>query len=193
MNMTTRLRTVLAILAAVVIVGFSFAPIVAYFAAGRIRAAAAARGLTVSWRNLTVSGFLRVALRQVVATRALAGSAPDSLFQADSAAVAIDLGSLWSLRPRAGSLELWHAQIRLPASHAADLDTLVPDDRLAGRTSKEDPARAARRRPAAEAWVGPVSAPARRAPRLHLMDADISSDQGEDAGELALGSARRDV
>jgi len=56
-NVTTRLRAVLVVLAAVVIVWLSFGPIVAHFAAGRIRAVAAARGLTVSWRKLTVSGL----------------------------------------------------------------------------------------------------------------------------------------
>ena len=132
--MTTRLRALFVVLAAVVIAWFSVGPIVAHFAAGRIHAAAAARGLTVSWRKLAVSGLGRVRLSGVVATRARAGSAPDSLFRADSVAVALDLSSLWSFRPRVRSLGLWHAQIRLPARHAAEFDTLTPDD----RTSKED-------------------------------------------------------
>ena len=191
--MTTRLHAALIIIAAIVIVGFSFAPIVAYFAAGHIRAAAATRGLTVSWRKLTVSGLGRVMLRQVVATRARADSAPDSLFRADSAAVAIDLGSLWTLRARVGSLGVWHAQIRLPASHAAELDTLEPDDRLAGRNSKEDPARAARLRHSAESWVRLLSAPARRLPRLELNDVDISTDNGEEASVRGLRIARLDL
>ena len=191
--MTTRLRAVLVVLAAVVIVGLSFGPIVAHFAAGRIRAVAAARGLTVSWRKLTVSGLGRVRLSRVVASRARAGSAADSLFRADSVAVALDLGSLWSLHPRVGSLGLWHARIRLPARNAAELDTIMPDDRPAGHASKEDPARAARLRQSAESWVRLLSAPARRLPRLELNDVDISTDSGEDASLRGLRIARLDL
>ena len=191
--MTTRLRAVLVILAAAVIVVFAFGPIVAHFAAGRIRAAAAARGLTVSWRKLTVSGLGRVRLSRVVAARAPAGSAPDPLFRADSVAVALDLGSLWSLRPRVGSLGLWHAQIRLPARNAAEFDTLMPDDRPAGRASKENPARAARLRQSAESWMRLLSAPARRLPRLELNDVDISTGNGEDASIRGLRIARLDL
>jgi len=172
-----------------VIAGFSFGPIVAYFAAGGIRAAAGARGLTVSWRKLTASGFGRVSLSRVVAARAREGSAPDSLFRADSVAVALDLGSLWSLRPRAGSLGLWQAQIRLPARHAAEFDTLMPDD----RTSTENPARAARLRQSAESWVRLLSAPARRLPRLELNDVEISTGDGEDASIRGLRIARLDL
>src|SRR5258705_550198 len=191
--MTTRVRVVFVVLAAAVIAGFSLRPIVAHFAAGGIRAAAAARGLTVSWRKLTVSGLGRVSLGRVVAARARAGSAPDSLFQADSVAVALDLGSLWTLRPRAGSLGLWHSQIRLPARNAAEFDTLVADDRMAGRASKEDPARAARLRRSAESWVRLLSAPARRLPRLELNDVEISTGDGEDASIRGLRIARLDL
>jgi Transglycosylase len=191
--MTTRLRAALVILAAAVIAGFSFGPIVAHFAAGRIRAAAAARGLTVSWQKLTVSGLGRVRLSRVVAAGARADSAPDSLFRADSVVVALDLGSLWSLRPRVGSLGLWHAQIRLPARNAAEFDTLMPDDRPAGRASKENPARAARLRHSAESWVRLLSAPARRLPRLELNDVDISTGNGEDALIRGLRIARLDL
>jgi len=191
--MTTRLRAVLVVLAAVLIVGLSFRPIVAHFAAGRIRAAAAAHGLTVSWWKLTVSGLGRVRLSRVVAARARAGSAPDSLFRADSVAAALDLGSLWSLRPRVGSIGLWHAQIRLPARNAAEFDTLAPDDRTAGRASKEDPGRAARLRRSAESWVRLLSAPARRLPRLELNDVEISTGGGEDALIRGLRIARLDL
>ena len=191
--MTTRLRAVFVVLAAVVIVGFSFGPIVAHLAAGRIRADAAARGLTVSWRKLTLSGLGRVRLSRVVAARARAESAPDTLFRADSVAVALDLGSLWSLRPRVGSLGLWHAQIRLPERNAAEFDTLVPDDLPGGRASKENPARAARLRHSAESWVRLLSAPARRLPRLELNDVEISTGNGEDALIRGLRIARLDL
>ena len=184
--MSTRLRAVLVVLAAALIAWLSFGPIVAHFAAGRIRAAAAARGLTVSWRKLTVSGLGWVRLSQVVAARPRAGSAPDSLFRADSVAVALDLGSLLSFRARVGSLGLWNAQIRLPARHAAEFDTLMPDD----RTSKENPARAARLRQSAESWVRLLSAPARRLPRLELNDVEISTGNGEDAEVRGLRIAR---
>jgi transglycosylase-like protein len=191
--MTTRLRVAFAVLAAAVIVWFSFGPIVAQFAAGRIRAAAAARGLTISWRKLTVSGLGQVRLSRVVAARAAAGGAPDSLFQADSLAVAIDLGSLWSLRPRPGSLGLWHAQIRLPARSTAEPDTLVPDDRPAGHASKEDPARAARLRHSAESWVRLLFVPARRLPRLELNDVEISTGNDDEESIRGLRIAWLDL
>src|SRR5205823_10805402 len=135
-HMTTRLRVAFVVFAAIVIIGLSLGPIVAHLAAGRVRAAAAARGLTVSWRKLTVSGLGRVRISRVVAARARADGATDSLFQADSLAVGLDLGSLWSLRPRVGSLGLWHARIRLPSRGAEEPDTLVPDDRPVGLASK---------------------------------------------------------
>jgi hypothetical protein len=191
--MTTRLRVALVVLAVAVIVGISFGPIVAHLAAGRIRAAAAARGLTVSWRKLTVYGLGRVGLSRVVAARARAGSTPDSLFQADSLAVALDLGSLWSLRPRVEGLGLWHAQIRLPARSAAEPDTLVPDDGPAGRASKENPARAARLRHSAESWVRLLLVPARRLPRLEWNDVEIATGNGEDAWIRGLRIARLDL
>ena len=175
---------------AVVIAGLSFGPIVANIAAGRVRSAAAARGLTVSWRKLTVSGLGRVGISRFVATRARADSAIDSLFQADSLAVALDLGSLWRLHPSAGSLGLWHARIRLPARTAAEPDTLEPDERPAGRASKEDPARAAQFRHAAESWVRVLFVPARRLPRLELNDVEISAPNGEDEATRGLRIAR---
>ena len=191
--MTTRLRVAFAVVAAIVIIGLSFGPIVAHFAAGRVRAAAATRGLTVSWRKLTVSGLGRVRISRVVAARVRADVAPDSLFQADSLAVALDLGSLWSLRPRVASLGLWHAQIRLPARSAEEPDTVEPDDRPAGRSSKEDPARAARLRHSAESWARVLFVPARRLPRLELNDVEISTASDEDASTRGLRIARLDL
>jgi hypothetical protein len=188
--MTTRHRVALAVLAAVVILGFSSGPIVARIAAGRVRAAAAARGLTVSWRKLTVSGLGRVGISRVVASRAGADGAADSLFQADSVAVALDLGSLWTLRPRAGGLGLWRARIRMPA-RSAEPDTLVPDDRSAKR--KEDPARAARLRHSAESYVRMLFVPARRLPRLELNDVDISTADSEDESTRGIRIERLDL
>ena len=191
--MTTRLRAAIVILATVVIAGFSYGPIVSHFAAGRIRAAAAARGLTVSWQKLTVSGFGGVTLSRVVAARPRAGNAPDSLFRADSVSIAVDLGSLWSLRPRVGSLGLWHAQIRVPERNAAELDSLLPDDRPSGRASTENPERAARLRHSAESWVRLLSAPVRRLPRLEWNDVELSTGSGEDAWIRGLRIERLDL
>jgi len=187
---TTRIRVLLVALAAVVIVGFSIGPIVAHLAAERVRATAGARGLTVSWRKLTVSGLGRVGISRVVASRAGADGAADSLFQADSVAVALDLGSLWTLRPRAGRLGLWHARIRMPA-RSAEPDTLVPDDRPAKR--KEDPARAARLRHSAESYVRMLFIPARRLPRLELNDVDISTADSEDESTRGIRIERLDL
>jgi hypothetical protein len=193
-SMTARLRVALIVLAAaVIVVGFSIRPIVAHLAAGRIRAAAEARGLTVSWRKLTVSGLGRVGVSRVVAARARVGSAPDSLFQADSLAVALDLGSLWTLRLRVGGLGLWHAQIRLPARRAVEPDTLVPDDRPAGTATEEDRVRAARLRNSTESWVRLLLVPARRLPRLELHDVEISSGNSEDESIRGIRIPRLDL
>src|SRR5882672_4480393 len=191
--MTTRLRIAFVVFAAAMILGLSFGPIMAHFAAGRVRAAAAARGLTVSWRKLTVSGLGRVRISRVVAGRARAGGATDSLFQADSLAVTPDLGSLWSLRPRVGSLGLWRAQIRLPARGAEEPDTLEPDERPVGRSSKENPARAARLRHSIESWARVLFVPARRLPRLELNDVEIFTASDEDASTRGLRIARLDL
>ncbi len=191
--MTPRLRVAIVILAAAVIVGLTFGPIVAHLATGRIRAAAASRGLTVSWRKLTVSGLGQVAVSRVVAARARADGTPDSLFQADSLTVALDLASLWSLRPSVGRLGLWHAQIRMPARRGAESDTLVPDDRPGERSSEEDRERAARLRQSAESWVRLLLAPARRLPRLELNDVEISTGNDEDTEIRELRIARLDL
>jgi hypothetical protein len=97
------------------------------------------------------------------------------------------------LRLRAGSLGLWHAQIRLPARGAAEADTLVPDDLPPGLASKEDPARAARLRHSAESWVRLLLLPARRLPRLELNDVEISTGNGGDASITGLRIARLDL
>lgn len=189
--MTTRGRVALVVVLAAV-VWFGSGPIVAHIVAGRVRAAAAARGLTVSWRKITVSRFGRVSFSQIVTTRARADSGVDSLFQADSLAAAPDLGSLWTLHPRAAGLGLWHAQVRLPARNPAESDTLVPDERPE-RASKENPARAARLRHSAESWVRMLLLPARRLPRLELNDVQISTADSEDASTRGLRIARLDL
>jgi len=191
-DMTTRFRLTFVLLAAAVIVAFSFGPIVAHLAAGRVRAAAAAHGLTVSWDKLTVSGLGRVRIRRIVAARPRADSAPDSLFQADSLAAALDLGSLLRFRPSVGSLGLWHARIRLPAHRAAEPDTLEPDDQPTGRASKENPVRAAQFRHSAESWARLLLVPARRLPRLELHDVEISTGD-EDSSSAGVRIARLDL
>src|SRR5689334_17013393 len=113
-SVTTRLRVVFVLLALVVVVALSLGPITAQLAGGRVRSAAAAHGLTVSWRKLTASGLGRVKISRIIATRAGADGAPDSLFQADSLDVALDIGSLMLLHPRVEGLGLWHAEIHLP-------------------------------------------------------------------------------
>ena len=190
--MTTRVRVALVVLALIVIAWFASGPIMTGVASSRVRAAAAARGLTVSWGKLTVSGLGRVKISRIVAERRGAAGAADSLFQADSLEVTPDLGSLWTLHPRAGGLGLWHAQVRLPARNPAESDTLVPDERPE-RASKENPARAARLRHSAESWVRMLLLPARRLPRLELNDVQISTADSEDASTRGLRIARLDL
>ena len=176
----------------VVVTGFSFGAIATHFVAGRIRAAATARGLTVAWRSLAVSGLGRMSLSRVVATRVREGT-PDSLFRADSVVAALDVGSLLRLRPRPGLLRLWHAQVRLPRHNSAEFDTLMPDETASGRTSKENPARAARLRASVESWVRLLSAPARRLPRLDLNDVEVSTGNDEEAVVQGLRIARLEL
>ena len=190
--MSTRVRVVLVLLVLVVVTGFSFGAIATHFVAGRIRAAATARGLTVAWRSLAVSGLGRMSLSRVVATRVREGT-PDSLFRADSVVAALDVGSLLRLRPRPGLLRLWHAQVRLPRHNSAEFDTLMPDETASGRTSKENPARAARLRASVESWVRLLSAPARRLPRLDLNDVEVSTGNDEEAVVQGLRIARLEL
>jgi hypothetical protein len=191
--MAMRVRVVLILAAVVVIAGLSFGPIVAQLAAGRVRSTAAAHGLTVSWRKLTASGLGRVRISRIVAARAGVNGSPDSLFQADSLAVALDLGSLCLLHPRVESLGLWHAQIHLPAHSAADADTLVPDEVPFGPSSKENPARAAQLRHSAESWVRLLFVPARRLPRLELNDVAISTGNGDEESIRGLRITHLDL
>ena len=191
--MTPRLRIALIVLAASRDRGFSSGPIVAHFAAGRFERPPRPAGSRSRGGNSRCPDSGSVRLSRVVAARAQEAALPTRCSEPTRLAVALDLGSLWSLRPRVGSLGLWRAQIRLPARDAAEFDTLVPDDRPGGRASKEDPARAARLRHSAESWVRLLSAPARRLPRLELNDVEISTGNGEDASIRGLRIARLDL
>lgn len=192
--MSQRLRVVLVIVVVAVIAGcLSLGSIVAHLAAGRVRAEAAARGLTVAWRKLVATGPGQVRIIGLVATRPGADGAPDSLFQADSLAVAVDLGSLWSFSPRVGSLGLWHAQIRLPARSSEGADTLAEDETPSRPASKENRARAERLRRSAESWARLLLVPARRLPRLELKDVSVSTGSSDDEPAQGLRIARLDL
>jgi len=149
--------------------------------AGRIRGAAEARGMRVSWSRLQTRLPARFSFRDLTAIQIASG---DTVVRAESLGVAFDPWSLLTLRPRVASAGLSHAAVRLPARGAAHADSLQPET---PRRESENPARADRVRRSAESLVRLLAAPARRLPRFSLRDVAISAPRG---GEALWSGAR---
>src|SRR5215510_3826024 len=119
-----RPRSILAWLAALLVAGFLAALLgpwlIGQLAGSRLIATARARGLTAEWSRAEGGWPARVTIRGLRIRRAATG---DTLLQADSLALAIDFGSLLTLAPRAASVAISRAQVRLPSAHAGP-DTL---------------------------------------------------------------------
>jgi len=120
--------------------------------AGRLRHAAAGRGLEASWRTLDFAGGLRVRVLGLSVSKTGGGEA---LFTADSLTVALDPWPLLLLAAR-------------PASDS------VPDDAPAPRAT------AGRLRRTAEALSRLMLAPARRWPELSLRDVTFEAQRPAD-------------
>jgi len=143
--------------------------------AGRIRHAAAERGLVASWQTLRIAFPADV----TVLGLALAGAAGDVAFHAESLRVEVNPWSLLALRPGMRSVSLSHARAWMRASRAADPDTLVPDEPRTRDHGRRE--RAERLRASAEHLVALLLAPARDFPRLALRDVSVIAPHREDA------------
>jgi hypothetical protein len=186
-----------------VLAALAFGPLLRGIIAGRLRSAAAARGLAASWTSLDVSPPLRARFRRLVLARPASG---DTLVRAESLAVSLDPWALLLLRPRIASVGLAHATVRLPARRRAEPDTLVPDDRSPSGP-RGDRAGDERVRDAGRSLVRLLAAPARHLPRLSVQDLTIAVAPREETDEpevaaspaglrlhwLVLASTRRGV
>jgi len=141
--------------------------------AGRVRAAAAARGLDASWGSLHVSPTLQCRFTDLVLTRRADG---DTVFRAASLVVSLDPLSRLMGRSGVSQIALAHARARFSPPSGAGADTLEPaPGRKAG-----DPQRAERLRSAARSLVRLLAAPARQMPRLSLDDVTLTAASRDD-------------
>ncbi len=148
--------------------------------AARVRHAAAARGMSASWRTLDLAWPLHIRFTGL----ALAGAAGgDTLFRAESLAVVLDPWRLLVLRPTPSEVLLAHARIVRPAPVATD--TLPPADEAARH--RKGPDRSARVRHRAESVIQALLLPARRLPHLAVRDLVVTQERapGESAAEPA--------
>ncbi len=141
----------------------------------RVRHAAEARGLATRWERFRVALDGGVDLRRLVVTRVDQG---DTMFVADSLAVRLDVWALLGLRVRVASIGAAHATARLARASAADVDTVVVNER---RPSRIDPERAARVRRSAESLVRLLFTPTRALPALDLRDVTVEVPPGAEA------------
>ena len=181
----TLVLLVVAILLGVPIMALGARSILLIAFAGRLRHAAAGRGLVASWQSLKLDAPLTLRLRGLAVSRA--GTAGDTLFAAESLAVSLDPWSLLVLAPRPSRVELAHARLLAPARVAGADDT--PPDEAPGPSR----ATAERLRRTAETAARLMLAPARRLPELELRDVALESarsDEPEGAGAAVLAIRR---
>jgi len=155
--------------------------------AGRLRHAAAERGLRASWRSLDFARPLTIRVRGLTASRPARG---DTLLAADSLVVSLDPWSLLLLSPRPSRVELAHARLAAPAS-APVPDTLADEAAAPPRR-----ATAERLRRTAETMTRLVLAPARRLPELMLRDVALVAPPSEESAANhapTIGIARLDL
>ncbi len=145
--------------------------LVLFAIAGRLRHAAAGRGLQASWRTLSLAGAFRVRVLGLAVTRATTG---DTLFAADSLAVALDPWPLLVLAARPSRVELAHARLSAPAPVPGATDTLAVETPPARRATAE------RLRRTAEAMSRLMLVPARRLPELSLRDVTLEGATASD-------------
>ncbi len=131
-------------------------------AADRLRAAARARGMEVTWRTLAWHWPAGVDVRGL-AGRTLANG--DTVLVAETLDVRLAPWALLAGRAQVRSLTLENALVRRTTSDAPDADTLAL---AASEDATPDAAVAARVRQRADQLVGMLLAPARRLPALHL-------------------------
>jgi len=102
-------------LAALALILLSGHALVRLAIAGRLRRAAADRGLVASWGRLDLEPPIRVRILDLTMARPAGG---DTVFHADSIAVAIDPTALLAFAIRPERVELAHARFAPPAPAA---------------------------------------------------------------------------
>jgi hypothetical protein len=154
--------------ALVVLIALASGPLMSGLVAGRLRSAAAERGLVASWSSLRVGFPARAEFRGLVLTRRDRG---DTTFRAESLAVSLDPWALLVLHPRVAGATVAHARFIRRHRPAVDPDTLAPEPDPRARAG--DPQRAERFRDAARGLIRVLAAPARSLPRLALHDVSL--------------------
>ena len=180
-------------LAALALILLSGHALVRLAIAGRLRRAAADRGLVASWGRLDLEPPIRVRILDLTMARPAGG---DTVFHADSIAVAIDPTALLAFAIRPERVELAHA--RFAPSGAGGEATGGPAAESAAPDHAPRGARAAaeRVRRTAETVTRMMLAPARQLPELRLRDVEIEgppADDGTPAAAPLLAIQRLDL
>jgi hypothetical protein len=178
-----RIRLVVGVLGAILVLAVIAGVLTPRFAASRIRAVARGRGMAASWRDLRTFGFTRARVTGLVLRRATGG---DTLLAADSLEVRLRFAPLLLGRARTAEAELFRARVELPPAAEAELDTLAPDD------DSRRGAVAAAVRQRAQALVRTLLAPARNLPEVHLRDVSVMRS-GEPQLDLAALDLSREA
>ncbi len=155
---------------------FAGRAILMFAIAGRLRHAAAGRGLEASWRRLSLTNLVTVRVLGLVVSKPAGG---DTLFRADSLTVALDPWPLLVLAARPARIELAHARLSTPARAPAAPDTLADESPAPPRATAE------RLRRTAEAVARLLLAPARRLPELSLRDVTLEGPRPDDPESAA--------
>jgi hypothetical protein len=170
----------IAVLLAVPLGALAVRSILLLSSAGRLRHAAAGRGLEASWRTLRFATPLTLRIGGLAVSRPSGG---DTLLAAESIAVSLDPWSLLLLSPRPSRVEIAHAWLRAPAPAPGAAEPPPDEAPVPSRATAE------RLRRTADAIARLMLAPARRLPVLDLRDVEIQAaraDESEASGAAAL-------
>ena len=148
--------------------------------AGRLRHAAAGRGLRASWRSLRLARPLTV---RVLGLTVLRPADQDTLFSADSLTVTLDPWPLLLFSARPSRLELAHARFSASTPAPGTADTLSDEPPVALRASAD------RVRRTAEAMAGLLLAPARGLPELSLRDITLEAGRSDEEEATVAAAA----
>jgi len=141
--------------------------------AGSLRRAAAARGLSASWRSFDLQGVLTVRVHDLALTRPAGG---DTLFRAELLSVSLDPWSLLVLSVHPTRVALAHARLAAPGGAGVEADSLAAEvEAVASRAA------AAQVRRAAQTLARLVLAPTRGLPELLLQDVALETGRSEES------------
>jgi hypothetical protein len=163
-------------LAALALILLSGRAVVRLAIAGRLRHAAAERGLVASWRRLDLAPPIRVRVLGLTMAQPAGG---DTVFHADSIAVAIDPVALLAFAVRPQRVELAHARIAPPGAGAEPAEALAAESAAPRRATAEKVRRTA------ETVTRMMLAPARQLPELRLRDVELEAPPADDGTPAA--------